>query len=365
MKRRNLLLGGAGWVMFCNRISAAISIGKFDQAVEILKAATNAGQVRAASIFVREGKSSISEVFGDAKSEAAAFLLGSISKPISTAALLKLHQDGMIDLDSTARTYLPEFKGDQRDKVTIRNLLTHVSGLPDQLPNNTQLRASHASLTEFVRHAVQVPLSFSPGTKYQYSSMAILLACEIAARLTRRSIPDMVEHDVIKALNMNDSSLGISGLEPVNIVRAQTEFGAPESGAGDPAAASWDWNSDYWRSLGAPWGGAHASARDVATFLDDFANPSGRLLDKVHAAEAVRNHNPKELESRGLGFDVGASVHWPGCSAQTFGHTGSTGTIAWCDPQRDITCVVLTSLPGNAFPHDQHPRHQASDIISN
>ena len=70
-------------------------------------------------------------------------------------------------------------------------------------------------------------------------------------------------------------------------------------------------------------------------------------------------------ESRGLGFDVGLESVCAGCGPSTFGHTGSTGTLAWADPSRDLVCVVLTTLPAGALPTVQHPRQLASTTRTN
>jgi CubicO group peptidase (beta-lactamase class C family) len=72
----------------------------------------------------------------------------------------------------------------------------------------------------------------------------------------------------------------------------------------------------------------------------------------------IRNHNPEGLTPRGLGFGVGRDAGSPGCSDETFGHTGSTGTLCWADPRTQTICVVLTTLPGGAV--KPHPREQAA-----
>ena len=76
----------------------------------------------------------------------------------------------------------------------------------------------------------------------------------------------------------------------------------------------------------------------------------------------IRNHNPAGLTPRGLGFAVGQESGSPGCSAQTFGHTGSTGTLCWADPASDTICVVLTSLPARAM--HPHPRELAAELVA-
>src|SRR5436305_11055013 len=136
-------------------------------------------QWAAASPHVAYCRVSLSRHFGKAGSGDAMFLLGSISKPINVTAVMTLFDRGRFQLQDRVTRFLPAFTGDGRDKVTIRHLLTHVSGLPDQLTNNNELRKRHAPLTEFAAQAMRTPLDFAPGARYQYSSMGILLAARI------------------------------------------------------------------------------------------------------------------------------------------------------------------------------------------
>jgi CubicO group peptidase (beta-lactamase class C family) len=260
------------------------------------------------------------------------------------------------------RTFLPAFDGDGRGDVTIRHLLTHTSGLPDQLAENDELRKSHAPLSEFARQAMHTPLGFAPGTRYQYSSMGILLAAQIAERLAGSSILDLVDRAVFRPLGMKHSAQGLGRFKPEDMVRCQMEGAAPETGGGDPHSREWDWNSPYWRKLGAPWGGTHASAPDVAAFLGEFLGARGRVVKPGTARLMIENHNPAGITPRGLGFGVGKESGSPGCSPRTFGHTGSTGTLCWADPASDTTCVVLTSLPARAV--KPHPRDIAAEQVA-
>ncbi|MFM7056815.1 MAG: serine hydrolase domain-containing protein [Planctomycetota bacterium] len=332
-----------------------------DAASAILQQSVDSGTVTAAALCLQRGAHRQCRHFGTARSENASFLLGSISKPIALTALMTLFDQQRFQLDDRVSRYLPEFSNAGRDHVTIRHLLTHVSGLPDQLPNNNQLRAAHAGLSDFTAAALRVPLSFPPGSRYQYSSMGILLAAEIAQRLTGTDIRSLVQQTVLTPLSMHNSALGTGHLQPTQLMPCQTEFAAPEAGAGAADAKNWDWNSPFWRQLGAPWGGLHASAIDVGRWLYDFLQPSGKVLRSETAALMTRNHNPPELESRGLAFDVGLDAVCRGCSSRTFGHTGSTGTIALADPETQTVCVVLTTLPGPAVPGPQHPRLLAAE----
>lgn len=353
-----LLIGG----LLRKTAMANGTLDPWGEAFRVLETAVERGQVRGAAIYARAGNRIQAKAFGTATDVDKSFLLGSISKPISIAAVMTLYERGKFELTDPVVKYLPEFRGDGREKVTIQHLMTHVSGLPDQLPENAVLRSSHASLDKFVAGAVKVPLQFEPGTRYEYSSMAIMLCAEIAQRISGTDFKQFTEHTVFQPLGMTRSALGMGKLSKEDIIACQVEFGAKESGGGSAASKSWDWNSDYWRNLGAPWGGAHASIGDIAKFLDEFFAPTGKLFRRDVAKLMVSNRNPLMLPSRGLGFDVGLNEFCAPCSQSTFGHTGSTGTIAWADPMRDRVCVILTSLPATAV--TPHPRQLASDWIS-
>jgi CubicO group peptidase (beta-lactamase class C family) len=343
-------------------VLAALRRERMDEAAETLAQATGQGLVDAAVLHVVQGTNSFSRSFGKAVNADAMFLLGSISKPVSVTALMTLFERDEFQLDDPVKKFLPQFVGDRRDDVTIRHLLTHVSGLPDQLPENNELRRKHAPLSAFVEHAVRTPLQFVPGSKYQYSSMAILLAARVAERISGADIRTLVERAVFDALQMRHSAQGLGRFKLESMVLCQTERAAPEAGGGDPKAKDWDWNSDWWRKLGAPWGGTHASAPDLAKFLAEFLNETGACLKPQTARLMVRNHNPPAATPRGLGWNIGSSSGSPGCSEKTFGHTGSTGTLAWADPVTRITCIILTSLPARAM--QPHPRDLAASAVA-
>jgi CubicO group peptidase (beta-lactamase class C family) len=361
MQRRTFLQSSLGAALAGPLISA-VEQEKLDAAAAVLTKAAAEGRVYAAALYVRHGQSVFSKPFGASNSEDDIFLLASISKPMSAAALMTLYDRGEFRLEDPVRKFIPEFSGGARDKITVRQLLTHVSGLPDQLPENLSLRRRHATLSEFVDKAIRTPLLFDPGSQYKYSSMAILVASEVAHRISGRGFLEFMDQTVFQPLEMTHSALGLGRFKLEETMRCQVEDAAPESGAGDPAAREWDWNSPFWRKLGAPWGGVHASAPDVARFFAEFLHPAGKVFKPETARLMLRNHNPEGLRPRGLGFAIGAGAGSPGCSEKTFGHTGATGTLAWADPATDTICVVLTTLPAGAA--DPHPRKLASDRVA-
>lgn len=358
MNRRTFLQYSA-MASWSASLLAAIRRDGVAAASEVLSRATEDGTILGASFCVRRRGEESSAHFGTARSVDSPFLLGSISKPMTVSALMTLFDQGAFRLEDPARRFLPEFSGDGRERVTIRYLLTHVSGLPDQLPENDMLRPSHAPLSEFVARALGLPLAFEPGSRFSYSSMAILLAVEIARRIRKIELADLMSASVFEPLGMKHSALGLGAFPIEAVMPCQTELAAPESGAGDPSARDWDWNSPYWRSLGAPWGGVHASAPDVARFLDEFLHRRGTIIHPKTAQLMISNQNPEGMTPRGIGFALGADLGGPGCSGATFGHTGSTGTLCWADPSTETICVILTTLPGRAVL--PHPRSIASE----
>ncbi len=330
-------------------------------AFQLIQTQIDNGTLHHAVLHVQKGSEVAVKSFGKAKTDSM-FLLGSITKPLTAAAVMVLVDRGELKLSDAAVKVLPEFNEGARKDITIEQLLTHTSGLPDQLENNNALRARHAPLADFVKGAMRTPLLLAPGTRYHYQSMGILLAAEIVERVTKKPLPKFLQEHVFTPLGMKRSVLGLGDFSKAEMVPMQTEHAAPEAGGGDPTAREWDWNSDYWRNLAAPWGGAHSTAADIATFLRSFMHPDGKVLRECTTRLMITDHTPKLEAHRGIGFMVGPTGLGKGCSARTFGHSGSTGTLAWADPATDTTLVLLTALPKNVS--GELILYPVSDLIS-
>ena len=348
MKRRDSLTAILAGLTLGMR--AARGADRFDDTMEaaasLIQKQVDTQALESAVLYVRQGSNTFQRHWGKAASADAMFLLGSITKPMTAAAVMVLADRGELRLSDPAHKFLPEFSEGARKQVTLEQLLIHTSGLPDQLPENNALRARHAPLADFVAATFTTPLLFKPGSRYNYQSMGILLAAEVVERITKSSLPEFLAQHLFAPLAMKHSALGLGPFKLADMVACQTEHAAPESGAGAAEAADWNWNSSYWRNLAAPWGGAHSSAADVAKFLDSFIDGRGKVLRDETALAMIQNHTPGLEKRRGLGFDLNYDGFGKGCSPRTFGHSGSTGTFAWADPASDTTCVILTSLPG-------------------
>jgi len=355
MNRRDFIFGCTALLVFRNRL---------DDAVSLIDNATTAGwfaqeaNISAAALEVKHGSFVLSRGFGKAKEAGTVFLLSSLSKPMVAAGIMILCDRGLLSLTDRVQKYLPEFTRDGRDEVVIRNLLTHTAGLPELLPEEPRLFASHIPLDYFVQATCRTPLLFKPGTRVSYSNLGFLLAGEIAQRILHRPYRDFLRKELFEPLKMMDTYLGLGRYRVEETAQDQQE------------GLKFNRNDPYYRELGAPWGGIHSTVSDVTRFLDAFLDPEGRLLNK-HTVESMVNNQTIGLnEPWGLGwmlaqshdFDVNgwrathripwlwskydAVVHGAfgqQCSPRTFGHYGVAGTVAWADPETRVTCVLLTT----------------------
>ena len=181
--------------------------------------------------------------------------------------------------------------------------------------------------------------------------MGLLLAGEIVERITQRPLREFLRKEVFQPLGMTKTSLGLDGRRNFSTALCQV------SGHDD-----WNWNSPYWRNLGAPWGGAHASAADVARFARAFLAPPASILKTQTAAEMIANQNAGLKLPWGLGWQLRPGKFGKACSAKTFGHGGSTGTLVWADPEKNISFVLLTTRP--SVEDKEHLLQAASDLVS-
>lgn len=316
----------------------ALRKDRLDRIPAILKAATDSGEVRSATALVRQGKAEHRWVFTKSGAADPVYLLASITKPMTVAGAMILVERGEIKVDAPVQKYIPEFKGDGREAVTVKHLLTHTSGLPDMLPENEALRKRHAPLADFVAGTCRTPLLFKPGTKCQYQSMGILLAAEIVERITKKRLRDFLREVLFAPLGMKSTELGLGKHRIPNTEQCQVPN--PQE--------DWNWNTPYWRDLGAPWGGAHSTAGDVMSLLEYFLKPDTRVFrSAAFARQLVTNQNQGLNEPWGYGFMVNGAKFSKACSADTFGHWGSTGTVAWADPKTGTRMVLLTTKPAS------------------
>lgn len=285
------------------------------------------------------------------------FLVASITKPIVCAAIARLLEDGRLLLDDRVTRYVPAFEANGKADVRIIHLMTHTSGLPDQIPENRAFREAKEPLSTVVSRICELPLAFEPGTRISYQSSGIAMLGEICERITEVPLAEYLKHHFFDPIGLKDTALKLTR-------RSDRESDVKIAGEGvvnGGVGTDYDWNSDYWRGFGAPWGGMLTTVEEMTRLLMLFRNGGElhgvRVLTEASVRRMIEDHSSAfpeiseedRLRQRwGLGWRLsgpGANVYGDLVSDDTYGHGGATGTLAWVDPASDTTCVIFTNDP--------------------
>eukprot|EP01043_Picozoa_sp_COSAG02_P070332 COSAG02_NODE_12410_length_1550_cov_1.713301_1_plen_203_part_00 len=189
---------------------STVNAARLAHAATVYEDAIAAGLQAAASIVaVAHGRVVLAQSFGSADTPESIFMMASITKPVTAMALMLLVEKGQLSLGDAVCMHLPEFCDGERATVTVGQLLSHTSGLPDMLPQNTALREARAPLSDFVAETFKTPLLFTPGTDFSYSSMGILLAAVILERVSGQPARDFMRERIFLPLGMMHTELGL------------------------------------------------------------------------------------------------------------------------------------------------------------
>ena len=267
------------------------------------------------------------------------FDLASLTKVIATATLvMKMVEQRTLSLDQPIREWLPDWRGRDREHVTLRSLLTHSSGLTGWLP----FYRDHTGRQEFQHAICSLPLEYAPDTQSIYSDLGFMLLGFILEDAGGKPFGAQVEEFL------------------TTITTAPLMFNPPARFRSSIAATE----NDPWRgrrligevhdencwALGGAAG--HAGLFGTAEAVGDFARAVLAGLDgtdvRLADAETIRlfvTRAGPSTGSRALGWDTMLPTSSCGTkmSASAFGHTGFTGTTLWIDPERDVYVVFLTN----------------------
>lgn len=279
------------------------------------------------------------------------FWIASQSKPITGTALMLLVDEGKLSLDDPVEKFLPEFRGQMfvaekddsrqllkkpRHPITVRNLLTHTSGLPFRSAiEQPTLDAFPLSLR--VRSYAMGPLDFDPDTKYLYSNEGINTAGRIIEVLTGKSFAEFCDERLFQPLGMKDTTFWPT---PEQAKRVATSYKPGPDGKGLEATTIpqlyyplTDRDVRFAMPAGGLFSTAHDLARIYRMLLRRGELDGNRYLSDVAVQELTRRQTPVDLkESYGLGFSV---------SPTTFGHGGAFSTNTFADTQRGQIFVWL------------------------
>jgi CubicO group peptidase (beta-lactamase class C family) len=263
--------------------------------------------------------------------------LASLTKVIATtAAVMLMVEDGRMELDAPVSRYLPEFTGGAKARVTVRQLLTHTSGLPA----GVGLPGGNAEAT--LRRIIATPLKTAPGERVVYSDVGPVVLMAAAERAAGESAEDLLARRVFKPLGMSKTGFRPDGPCAECAPTARTIHGSVH----DPIA----------RRLGGVAGnaGLFATASDVGRFAAMLANGGELEGVRIFSEETVRDFTRQQRRAgtRALGWDTAnPRGSASGGSQRLFGHTGYTGTSLWVDPARGTWAVLLTNRTFAAAPN--------------
>jgi CubicO group peptidase (beta-lactamase class C family) len=310
---------------------------------------------------------------GPAMPKDALFRIASMTKPITAVGILILADEGKLSVDDKVEKHLPEFRGQMlvaergpdrlvlkkpARPITLRDLLTHTSGLPGYPPGFLNIyRKDGRTLADGALALSQRPLEFEPGSRWSYSNSGIDTLGRVIEVVSGQDYEKFLASRIFEPLGMKDTTFrpsaeqlkrlaGLYNLRDGKLVEAP---GLPAGRTAAPRPPS-------------PAGGLYSTGADQARFLRMMLNGGqldGKRVLSERSVKEMTKAQTGDLKAgftpgmaHGLGFGV---VRQPqGVTAMlspgAFGHGGAFGTQAWADPVRDLFVILLiqrTGLPNS------------------
>ena len=293
----------------------------------------------------------------------AIFSLASLIKPVTAAAVLMLVEEGRIRLTDPVSQFIPEFKdlkvavttsqtAPANRPITIRDLLTHTSGLvaPPRIPTEPA-----ATLATVIPRFGAEPLEFQPGSRWTYSNtVAFDTLARIVEIVSGKTYDRFLRDRIFEPLGMKDTAHVLDAAQKPRFARRYDVV---------PGGLKPFERFDPPLYFGGGWG-LHSTAQDYFRFAQMLLNGGefeGRLLLSPRAVELMSGiHIPDTLpgrqpgESWGLGVRVISSsalrASW--LSTGSFGWSGASGTHFWVDPEKHLVAVLMAQAPAVGFRPD-------------
>lgn len=321
--------------------SAGMSASTLARIDEVVRRGINAGGFPGAAVIVgRRGAIVWERGYGTldwrsgvpVDAERTMYDLASLTKVVATtAAAMVLTDREKLRLDEPVVRYLPEFGGGSRNGITIRDLLTHRSGLPAGR-NLSRQGAGPASARRAVLTTTPVR---PPGSRTEYSDVGPDVLGFVIEGITREPLDRFVRRVVYEPLGMRSTMF-----RPAPALWSRI---APTTG---PAARG-EVHDRNARALGGVAGhaGLFGTAGDLAVFAQLMLDGGVAGDTRLFADNTVRAFTRPGAGWRALGWETcsGGGSCGRYLSSRAFGHTGYTGTSMWIDPDRELFVIVLTN----------------------
>jgi CubicO group peptidase (beta-lactamase class C family) len=202
-------------ILFLLLSQSTLAQNKSRQLDEIMKKYHEYNMFDGSVLVAENGKVLYKNAFGMANREwnipntaDTKFMIGSVSKPLTSLLMLLQVQKGLISLDKTISDYLPEYPKKNGSRITIRQLLSHTSGIPNyDITKDFFPRVSRQNFTReaYMKQFMDSALAFEPGSKYYYSSWGYFTLGYIMERVTGKSYSQLMKEEIFDKLGMNSS----------------------------------------------------------------------------------------------------------------------------------------------------------------
>ncbi len=287
-----------------------------------------------------------------ANTNASLFLLGSITKTYTATAILLLAQKGIIDLDKAVSNYLPSnhpvWQGsmpDSMNTITIHNLLTHSSGLADyeKITGHEQWYKKIHSPEQVIQFFAREPLTFKPGSKYDYQGSNYLLLGLIIEAVSGKSYAEFLKEHIFGPLDLahtfESTNAFVSDIQKILPALAHGYVLDPNTKALRPAGMV-NMSVDYAESA------IIATAHDLFSFITNLFSHkiiNAEMLQKMKTPYFATPYGTQV----GYGIYLDKSLGYP-----VFTHAGRIEgfeTIFMYEPEQKITVIMVTNIMGSAI----------------
>ena len=321
--------------------------GIFERPLALVRAALERGEAGAIVLAIADAHETfLLESFcpaqGPRASEDSIFLIASITKPFMATAVLQLAEQGLLLPSDRVSRYIDGFERYGKEKVELWHLLTHTSGLAEEVWE--QAWKSRTPADEHLRLAREAFLHFPPGSAYEYCNLSFWPLAQIIGELSGLDYKDYVVQRIARPLGMSDTAFFLS---LASCPRLLPVLDMPE-----------DMPLDYFLSLGLPAGGLCSTAADLVRFgqaiLRGWKGDGCPILSEagIRAMTSLQTAGLRERSSGepalyGLGWGRTARGRTYLGGENAFGHGGATGTLLWIDPDLELVYVFLTNKWGD------------------
>lgn len=319
--------------------AAPNELQRMEQAIE---QRVSRGEFMGAVLVARGGKPVLDRGYGKASLEwgilnspATRFRLGSITKQFTAASILLLEERGILKTDDRIKKYLPDAPA-AWDQISIFNLLTHTSGIPDltAFPDFEASEALPTTPERTVARFREKPLEFEPGTKFAYSNSGYILLGYLLEKITGETYQDFVQKNIFDRLGMKNSGYDSS----TEVIPHHAEGYTPKGGKVLVAG---------YVNMSLPFsaGGLYSTTEDLLLWEEGLYG--GKLL----SPESVKKMTTPFLGDPAKDYAFGVVVTYAPNGAKTVWHSGSIEGFDACMVYGfadRLAVIVLSNLNGDA-----------------